>query len=68
MVAWVDNIAIFSLQVGVHMKYIIFFLMLSGCAAKSFEMEEMTRDVLKAKSGVDIEVRPIPRQSIPGKQ
>lgn len=68
MVARVSNVDIWSLQNGVHMKYIIFFLIFSSCCAKaSNEMEEMTRDVLKSKSGVDIEVRPIPRQSIPGK-
>ena len=42
------------------MKYILALVILSACAAKpSNEMEEMTRDVLKSKTGIEIDVKPI---------
>lgn len=43
---------------------IIFYisLFIAGCAAKpSNEMEEMSRDVLKAHQGIEIEIKPIPK-------
>lgn len=39
---------------------IIFIMMLCGCAAKpADEMERMTKDVLKAKKGIEIIVEPL---------
>lgn len=39
---------------------VIFLMMLFGCAAKaSDEMERMTKDVLKAKKGIEIIVEPL---------
>jgi hypothetical protein len=41
----------------------LFFLStLSSCGAKaSNEMEEMSRDVLKSKQGIEIDVKPLPK-------
>jgi hypothetical protein len=45
------------------MKYLILLIVVTSCAAKpSNEMESMTRDVLKAKTGVEIDVKPLPNQ------
>ena len=39
-------------------------LFLIACTAKpSNEMEEMTRDVLKSKTGVEIEIKPLPKDT-----
>jgi hypothetical protein len=43
------------------MRYIIIFLLLSGCSNRSFEMEELGEDVIKSGKGVEIEVLPIPK-------
>jgi hypothetical protein len=44
------------------MKYFILMALLASCAPRpSNEMEAMTRDVLKAKSGIEIDVKPIPK-------
>lgn len=44
------------------MKYFIFFVVLFACNARpSNEIESMTRDVLKQKQGVEIDVKPIPK-------
>ncbi len=43
---------------------IVFYtcLLIAGCASKpSNEMEEMSRDVLKAHQGIEIEIKPIPK-------
>jgi hypothetical protein len=41
---------------------LIILVYLSACAAKpSNEMEEMSRDVLKAHQGIEIEIKPIPK-------
>jgi hypothetical protein len=47
------------------MNYLLaFFLLISGCASKpSNEMEEMSRDVLKAKEGIEIKIFPLPKDS-----
>lgn len=43
-------------------KYILFLTLLGACAPKaSNEMELMTKDVLKAKEGIDIQMRPLPK-------
>lgn len=34
-------------------------LLLCGCSRQSYEMEELSKDVLKSKVGVEIEVKPI---------
>lgn len=40
------------------------FLLLAGCASKpSNEMEEMSRDVLKAHQGIEIEIKPLPKEA-----
>lgn len=45
------------------MKYLIYVLLLGGCASKpSNEMEAMTHEVLKAKQGVDIQINPLPKK------
>lgn len=45
------------------MKYVISLLILSACSTHSpMEMEEMTRDVLKAKQGIEIDVKPLPKE------
>lgn len=41
---------------------ILILSLLIGCAAKpSNEMEEMSRDALKAHQGIEIEIKPIPK-------
>jgi type IV pilus biogenesis protein CpaD/CtpE len=36
---------------------------LAACAAKpSNELESMTKDVLRSRQGVDIEIKPIPKE------
>jgi hypothetical protein len=45
------------------MKYILYLLFLASCGYRSSnEMEDMTRDVLKYRQGVDIEVKPLPKE------
>jgi hypothetical protein len=42
------------------MKYFLTLCILAGCShAPSNEMEDMTRDVLKAKRGIEIQVFPM---------
>jgi hypothetical protein len=44
------------------MKYLLALLFLSSCYSRSSnEMENMTKDVLKAKEGVEIDVKPLPK-------
>jgi hypothetical protein len=44
--------------------FLAFCILVCGCAAKSSdEMEEMSRDVLKARQGVEIKVFPLPKDS-----
>jgi hypothetical protein len=44
------------------MKYMIALVLLASCGAKaSNEMELMTKDVLKYKTGVEIDVKPLPK-------
>ena len=44
------------------MKYIIALALLTACSSRpSLEMEAMTRDVIKSKTGVEIEVKPLPK-------
>lgn len=42
--------------------FILISLLLSGCAQKSFELEQISADVLKNKQGVEIDVKPLPKQ------
>ena len=43
-------------------KYILILFLLSSCYHRSSnELEEMSEDVLKAKQGIDIEIKPIPK-------
>jgi hypothetical protein len=44
------------------MKYLIILVLLASCSPRpSNEMEEMTRDVLKSKQGIEIDVKPLPK-------
>jgi hypothetical protein len=44
------------------MKYLFALVLLTACASKpSNEMEEMTKTVLKSKQGIEIDVKPIPK-------
>lgn len=46
------------------MKYLFLLTLLVSCASKpSNEMEEMTRDVLKSKQGIEIDVKPIAKNN-----
>ena len=47
------------------MKYLISLcLLLTCCVRKPFELEQISEDVIKSGKGVDIEVKPIPKQTI----
>ena len=35
---------------------------MTACSHQSYEMEELAEDVLKSKDGVEIQVRPIPKE------
>lgn len=42
------------------MKIILFIAILCSCSSKSFEMEQLTEDVLKSKDkGIEIRIEPI---------
>jgi len=43
------------------MKWIIFIPVIFWSCSHPFEMEEISKDVLKSKEGVEIEVRPVPK-------
>ena len=44
-------------------KYIIPIIILSSCQGRqSNEMEEMSRDVLKSKQGIEIDFKPIAKE------
>ena len=37
-------------------------IMMSGCYGRSYEMEELSKDVLKYKEGIEIDVSPIEKE------
>lgn len=44
------------------MKYLFLIMLFCSCSSRaSNEMEDMTRDVLKAKQGIEIDVKPLPK-------
>jgi hypothetical protein len=44
------------------MKYFLFAIsLLAGCSHKEFELEQIGEDVLKAKQGLEIDIKPIPK-------
>lgn len=46
------------------MKYVVCLLLLSACGSRpSNEMEVMSKDVLKAKTGIEIDVKPLPKSN-----
>ncbi len=54
-------VKLFTLLGILALAILIFFLF--ACGSKpSNEMEEMTRDVLKSKQGIEIDVKPIPKE------
>jgi len=45
---------------------LIAFIMLTSCTKQSFEMEQLSEDVLKGKGqGIEIDVKPIAKQKPP---
>lgn len=47
------------------MKYLISLcLLLTACMPKPFELEQISQDVIKSGTGVEIEVKPIPKQTV----
>jgi hypothetical protein len=43
------------------MRILILLLCLVSCSHREFEMEEMAKDVIKSKSGIEIDVKPLPK-------
>ena len=47
------------------MKYLIpLCLLLTSCVPHSFELEQMSEDVIKLGKGVEIDIEPLPKQTI----
>ena len=45
------------------MKYLILScLILVSCSKKSFELEEISEDVIKSHEGIEIDVKPLPKR------
>lgn len=44
------------------MKYLFLIMLFCSCSSRSSnEIEDMTHDVLKAKQGIEIDVKPLPK-------